>query len=86
MYINKKTRNRHDLNTKLSLCWASVIDSGPTSNQHYKAYPSKQDTPTQLFGQRRRRWSNIESALGQCIVLTGIAHTVRAMTQRWVNF
>ena len=36
-----------------------------------------------MFGQRRTWWANMKSTLDQCIVLTGTAHAVRTMTQRW---
>ena len=67
------------LNPMLILCWASVVDGGPTSNEHYER---KHDTPIQCWlnvGQHHRRLTNLEPAFGQCIMLTGIAHTVRTI-------
>ena len=60
-----------DIKLMLGLCWADVVDGGPTSTQHWFNVScllgrSGRDTPACLMlGQRLRRWPNNKPTLVQ---------------------
>ena len=74
---------RHSPNAVLMLChhsiivwcWASVVYSGPASNQYWLHYRSKHyiyaPNVGKLLGQRRRRWANIVPTLDECLTFVG---------------
>ena len=65
-----------DVYPMLVQCWSSVVDGGPTLNQHWSnilcqqpcsrpnTNPRHSPNAGLMLGQRRRRWPNIKPALG----------------------
>ena len=68
------------LEPMLIYCWFSVVDGGPTLNQHWfrvlcwdiTANTTPRTNADLMLVQRRRRWTNIKPALIQSVVFAGI--------------
>ena len=81
-------KHKRGIQPKLFQCWHTVFDAGPTLKQHWMNAPCLQTQTghspkaVSMVAHRLRRWSNIETALGECPVF---ANTNGAFTQSCFN-
>ena len=58
-----------------------MLCGSPTHDRAYPAHTGHSPDVVSMSGQRRRRWANIETALGECPVCAGYRALYKAKTQ-----